>query len=687
MKNFSANNKGSRKVWGVLGKQAEYYTPSHFLGEKVPLNANAFDAWDYKKSKYKRVDLIPNQVENAQQGGVVPQGTSTPVASPTPTPTITQTTTQTQTPSQTATQTNTPTPSFTPTQTNTPTLTPSSTPYPLPSTPDLWYDATNVGSIDYITSGGTDYVSGWRSIGTYSKTLTGTTTDTMPVWSASTQFPGSPKIIRFNKSATAGLRDVLSQRFDSTVITGAGITAFYVFAKPTELNYSASSTTNGFGNQFWLYSGNTTTGGFNPVSGSGVAPRLSNLNIGSSNDTSTLFVNSSASTAANTFAYSATNLNNKFLWTVAAPFPTGNPYTEINQSGATFTTAITATPITTFSSFIIGGTATSGGTITTSNAGMELAEVMIYTKELTVQQQEAVQNYLRDKWRYDEWASPVPTPTQTASSTATPTPSPTRPASGTTEAQTYLSAVVDAGGTGITASVSAATITLFTSLVSNNLWDKMIAFYPMLGGNSSGCKFNGKNPVDTNAGYRLVFNGGWTYNASGATSNGTNAYADTFLSASTITPLNSQHLSIYMGNNSVAAGAGKSYAGAASSTPNYFVIAQDGTPSWFYGVSDAGNIYSVTPNSQGNITIAADSTINSVLYKNGTSIRSVANGNGQSIPVSTYLAAMNNNGTPIQYYGNQYRFATIGYGLSAAQVSTLSTIINTFQTSLTRNTY
>jgi hypothetical protein len=622
-----------------------------------------------------------------------PEGGTTPVVSPTPsvTPSFTPTQTQTQT------QTSTPTP----------TLTPSSTPFNLPSTPDLWYDSTNVGSIDYITSGGTDYVSGWRSIGTYSKTLTGTTTDTMPVWSGSSQFPGSPKIIKFNKSATAGLRDVLSQRFDSTVITGAGVTAFYVFAKTAEYNYSANTSTNGFGNQFWLYSGNTTTGGFNSVVGSTIPPRLFNFNAGSGNDTSVILVNSSASTTFNNFAYSATNLNNKFLWTAVAPFPTGNPYTEINQSATTLTTAITGTPITTFSSFIIGGTATSGGTINAINAGMELAEVMIYTRELTYEQRVAVQNYLRDKWRYDEWnlPNPVPTPTPsitpsitssptmtptntvTPTQTNTPTPSSVGP-SGTTEANAYLSAVVNNGGTGITSTVSAATVTLFTSLVSNGLWDKMVAFYPMLGGNSNGCKFNGKNPVDSDAAYRLTFNGGWTFNSSGATSNGTNAYANTFLTASTITPLNSQHLSIYMGNTNVSGVVSRFYAGV-SGAGGFFGVGFDASRHWYWGVSDnGGKVFPFTEAiSQGNILITANATSLSLLYRNGGQVQTTTNDNGKSIPYSLYIGAYNNAGTATSYYNNQYRFSTIGYGLSATQQATLSTIINTFQTTLSRNTY
>jgi hypothetical protein len=390
-----------KRVWGVLGKQQTYFSPQKQVQgkTKTPLNANAFDSWDAKRSRFKRVDGYENAI---QQGGAVPQISSTPISiTPTPTPSFTPTQTQTNTPTQT--QTNTPTPS----------ITPSSSPLPsLPSTPDLWYDSTNIGSIDYISSGGTDYVSAWRSIGTYSKTLTGTTTDTMPTWSASTLFPGSPKIIKFNKSATAGLREFLSQRFDSTVITGEGITAFFVMAKPQEYNYSGVSTTNGFGAQFYLYSGNTSNGGFTPITPLLNQPaRVFNNNFNSSNNSSVFLSQNSGITVGYSYSYSATNLNDKFLLTLGQPYPTGNQYLEINQSGATNTTAITGTPLTNFNSFIIGASVVSGGTITAQNAGMEVAEILIYTRELTYSQQESVQSYLRAKWRYSEWASPVPTPT------------------------------------------------------------------------------------------------------------------------------------------------------------------------------------------------------------------------------------------------------------------------------------
>ena len=281
--------------------------------------------------------------------------------------------------------------------------------------------------------------------------------------------------------------------------------------------------------------------------------------------------------------------------------------------------------------------------------------------------------------------TPTNTITQTQTQTSSPTPTPTRPASGTTEAETYLRAVVDAGGTGITSTVSAATITLFTSLVSNGLYSKIQAMYPMLGGNSSGCKFNAKNPVDTNAGYRLTFNGGWTFNSSGATSNGTNGYANTYLSNSALT-INSQHYLVYMSNNVVVPGSAKTYIGASDGT-YYSVISQTTTPAWFYALGDGGSNFVATPTTNGNITIASSGGSYNNLYKNGSLLKSTFTGGYIAVNYFNYLGALNSLGTAAQYYNNQYSFATIGFGLSDTQVSTLSTIINTFQTTLGRNTY
>jgi hypothetical protein len=86
--------KFERKVWGIPGKMKEYYSPSKFMQEKriVPLNANPLDAWDIKKSRYKRIDLVPREVpEPIQQMDGINESSSSPVITPSNTPSITPT--------------------------------------------------------------------------------------------------------------------------------------------------------------------------------------------------------------------------------------------------------------------------------------------------------------------------------------------------------------------------------------------------------------------------------------------------------------------------------------------------------------------------------------------------------------------------------------------------------------------
>jgi hypothetical protein len=132
--------------------------------------------------------------------------------------------------------------------------------------------------------------------------------------------------------------------------------------------------------------------------------------------------------------------------------------------------------------------------------------------------------------------SPTPTPSMTTTPTLTPTNTPTLTPTMTpsatppsdTDANLYLSAVVDAGGSGITPSISAATTNLFISLKSAGLYNKIYALYPMLGGIAGSCKFNAVNPVDTDAAFRLAFAGGGTFSQSvGYQTNGINSFANT----------------------------------------------------------------------------------------------------------------------------------------------------------------
>ena len=396
MKNFAGKSNPEKKVWGVLGKQETFYSPEQFQdkGRIIPLNANPLEAWDTTRSRYIRRPQMPPMANDGQQSGVV--GTAA-VPDVTPTPTASETSTPT------------------PTQTNTPSITPSSTPYILPETPALWYDATNIGSIDYISSGGTDYVSAWRSIGTYQKTVTGVTTNTMPIWSGSSQMPGSPRIVRWTKQSNTALRQFLTQRFDSTRIPQSGFTTFVVFANPG-YDYNGTNTANGVGFQLFMSSGNTT-GGF-------TAPAALNHNITIGNSSFILLTTLINGVSTNNLIpnWSATSLNSKFLYTQVSQFDNNIPYFELNQSGGTLQLPITGTTNSPISSIALGIQFTAAGAITTAanNPGIEMGEIMIFNRVLSPSEQDQVQLYLRDKWRYDEWNDPLPVPTPTPSATPAP---------------------------------------------------------------------------------------------------------------------------------------------------------------------------------------------------------------------------------------------------------------------------
>jgi hypothetical protein len=101
----------------------------------------------------------------------------------------------------------------------------------------------------------------------------------------------------------------------------------------------------------------------------------------------------------------------------------------------------------------------------------------------------------------------------------------------TARTQAFLSA------TGITdATIISALNAMDTSLISAGLLPagtgagKIKALYPIVGGTAATHKFNFVNPLDTNAAFRLTFNGGWTHSANGIEPNGTNAYANTYIS-------------------------------------------------------------------------------------------------------------------------------------------------------------
>lgn len=226
---------------------------------------------------------------------------------------------------------------------------------------------------------------------------------------------------------------------------------------------------------------------------------------------------------------------------------------------------------------------------------------------------------------------------------------------------------------------------LVTDMKGYGLWSKMKAVYPFVGGTATSHKFNLKNPLDTNAAFRLTFTGGWTHSSTGAKPNGTNAYADTFLLPASTLTLNSSHLSYYSRTNVSESkedigcwdGAGFHYTllgirYASLSNSTYSVIQSSGS---YFSFADA--------NSQGFYLSARTSSTLTTLYKNGTSQNTsgtVSTGN----PAAKTIYVGGCNGNTAIFSSKEVAFASIGDGLSTIEAANFYTMVQTFNTTLNR---
>jgi hypothetical protein len=259
---------------------------------------------------------------------------------------------------------------------------------------------------------------------------------------------------------------------------------------------------------------------------------------------------------------------------------------------------------------------------------------------------------------------------------------------GLPEANTYLSAVVAAGGT-VDSTMSAATRTLFQSIWSNGLNTSMVAMYPFIGGTAASHAVQGMSPGT----YNLTFNGGWTQNVSGATPNGTNAYANTSVVPSTPGfTLSGGSVGVYCGTDA-STGCAVGSTGTANGALALFPVLlnptkQIATTFW----NNTVGAYSVTtvPDALGLISIARSGSTSTVqFYRRGGFVSSQNHSALSLSNVSTYLGANNQFNTTINNYSTYRQQFTYLYGgtLTTSQMSTLNDIIQTYQTSLGRNTY
>lgn len=240
------------------------------------------------------------------------------------------------------------------------------------------------------------------------------------------------------------------------------------------------------------------------------------------------------------------------------------------------------------------------------------------------------------------------------------------------EVTTFLSA------TGIVdATITSAVRTLALDLQDYGLWSKMRALYPFVGGTATTHKFNLKNAVDSDAGYRLIFAGGWTHNSNGATGNGTNTSADSRL-ANNVPGQNSLSLGVY---NRTAGTGGVEWSGSSS-------------PRTWLAANISGTAYYNLNNSASTATTTAPASVLGTLIASRVQSSDVEinrNGQGQRVTVAASSAPSATNFILGQFSGGgfntarNYAAAFISDGLTAAEEVNMHTALQAFNTTLGRN--
>jgi hypothetical protein len=244
------------------------------------------------------------------------------------------------------------------------------------------------------------------------------------------------------------------------------------------------------------------------------------------------------------------------------------------------------------------------------------------------------------------------------------------------DAQAFITAA------GITDNTQKTAInTLVVSMKGFGIWTKMKAIYPFVGGTASTHKWNLKNPLDTDAAFRLVFNGGWTHSSTGATPNGTNAYADTkFNPLISSASQDNKHLCSYIRTNASGCLIG---AFQSSISPQRADLIWRFGLNYYFNLSAAPTTISSTATSGFHLSYRNNAS-NSKYLLNNNAIQTITQTSAGNPNLLLFIGVRNDGGSVFSYSNNQIAFSSIGDGLLDSEAANFYTAVQAFQTTLGR---
>jgi len=222
---------------------------------------------------------------------------------------------------------------------------------------------------------------------------------------------------------------------------------------------------------------------------------------------------------------------------------------------------------------------------------------------------------------------------------------------------------------------------LVVGLKADGIWSQLNAIYPFVGGTATTHKFNLKTSLDTDAGFRLVYGGTVTHSSNGFKGNGSNGYADTFLTPSVTLSLDNVSMWLHW---TVANSNSNKYTGARSTGgPPYVMLrAGDAGSSFDTWANDSGGTDFASNNpSTGWLGVTRDSSSTLRRYIGSAASETAARTSTSTVNASIYIGGVNNFAS---YQNATFGFFALGGSLNATDAGNLRTRVETFQTALGR---
>jgi len=258
-----------------------------------------------------------------------------------------------------------------------------------------------------------------------------------------------------------------------------------------------------------------------------------------------------------------------------------------------------------------------------------------------------------------------------------------------TDAQAFFTAV-EGGGDTLTTTEKDAVNQLVLDLKVGNEWNQSQWIYPFVGGTASSMKWNLKNPVDTDAGYRLTFGTAMSFNSNGIIGIGSNlqTFANTHYNQSTNGDANGL-VSLYLNQNMGAGGATPTnwydFGGFDGSKEMAFIMGYNNKTTMYSQWGTGGFLVAGSGWTYVNdLFTSMDDGTTLTMYQGTTSVSSTTKG-FSPINIDLTIAGSNRTTGAQETSGRGYGFAYYSNDVAGLSISNLDSSVATFTTALSRN--